>query len=449
MNASLTKPVHEQDSGTPDGGLTLDNIPAVSVESLLAALSQALDLAEGRTKGHASRVCYVASSLAREMELPRLQRSAVFFAALLHDIGVPHASESVATLPRTYEHSLFAASPLSSPRVLANRLGRNQDTIIEAFNEHAFEGAAAAAALGLPPQVAEAILCHHERFDGEGFPLGLSGSEVPLLGRIVAIADFAESVLAGDTNPLLSRRRLEMEIKRESGNAFHPEVADALVRLARQDDFWLGFHDRDAASLLAEFVDTDARLLSPAVTLRVASAFADIADAKNSYKKGHSRRAAEFARMLAGAAGLAEGHAQAVELAALLQDIGMLRVPSRVIGKPEILSVEEMLLLHEHPLESADIVRSVPGWSPIAGWLAGHHERLDGRGYPEGCAAKDIPFEARILAIADIYEALTAARPHRPAMSYAQALHVMRDMAGQNIDPDLLGFFESAVAAKG
>jgi putative two-component system response regulator len=107
------------------------------------------------------------------------------------------------------------------------------------------------------------------------------------------------------------------------------------------------------------------------------------------------------------------------------------------------LTVQEMSMLHEHPAESAEIIRSAPAWASIAGWAAAHHERLDGRGYPEGLTIDDIPAEARILAIADIYEALTANRPHRPAMAPKAALGVLRGMAGQNVDPALVKTFES------
>ncbi len=219
-----------------------------------------------------------------------------------------------------------------------------------------------------------------------------------------------------------------------------------MTAVARKDEFWLGFFDHGLINLVSEFGDPESRPLSAAATLRVTGAFADIVDSKNTYKRGHSRRVASHARALAAALGLDEGHQQAIELAALLHDIGMLRVPSRVIGKPEILTVQEMALLHEHPRESADILRTVPGWAPIADWVEGHHERLDGRGYPEGMGAVEISLEARILATADIHEALTADRPHRTALGPREALRVMDGMVGQNLDPYVFNAFREVAA---
>lgn len=430
----------EHDPGLPDG------IPAVSLDAFLAAVAQALDLAEGRRKGHALRVCYTACAVARQMALARAQASTVFFAALLHDIGVPRASERLCDVPRLSEHELFAALPLHNPDLLAAQAGGAYGrTVTDALHDHTFEGASAAASLGLPPQVAEAVLYHHERHDGGGFPMGLAGGAIPLAARIVAAADYAEALVAAEPNPLLARRYLEASLREQAGRAFHPEVVDALVSVARRDEFWLVFHDRGLLYLTPEFSEFEGRPLGTPALLRVAGAFADIADAKNAYKRGHSRRVARCAAMLATRLGCGAARAQAVEMAALLHDIGMLKVPGRVTAKPEILSLQEMSLLREHPTEGAQILRDIPGWEPLAAWVAAHHERYDGRGYPEGLAGEDVPLEARILAVADIYEALTADRPHRPALTPVEAVRAMGVMVGAEIDPLVFSAFESAI----
>lgn len=437
MEHAMRLPRHGR-SGTP----SLDAVPTVTVEELLGAFSLALDLAEGRAKGHAQRVCFIATSLAGEMGLPRSQRTAAYFVGLLHDIGVPYASEPISNLARGYEQEVFAAAPLQTQEVLAARFGHDRPgVIIDALREHTFAGAAAAANLGMPPPVAEGILSHHERHDGHGFPLGLSGNDVPVVAQVVAVADYAEALLAAEANPLLARRRLDAALREQAGHAFHPRVVAAMGALARRDSFWLGLHNQALPDLLRDMSGQEPRPIAEEVLLRTAAAFSEVADAKNGYKRGHSRRVARFVRALAEALELSPGQVRAVELAALLHDIGMLRVPSRIIGKPEILSVEEMSMLHEHPQEAAEIVRTIPTWEPIAAWIAAHHERPDGRGYPDRLVGEQIPLEARILALADIYEALTADRPHRPAMQPREALAALRGMTGTSIDPALFAAF--------
>ncbi len=447
MTSRFPTAPHDRHLGSDHGSDLPEGIPAVSLDEFLSVVAQALDLAEGRPKGHALRVCYMASAVARQMGLARAQAATVFFAALLHDIGVSRASERLDDLPRLSEHELFAALPLQGPDLLAAQAGgAHGRSVTEALHDHAFEGASAVASLGLLPQVAEAVLYHHERHDGAGFPMGLAGGAIPLAARIVAAADYAEALVAAEPNPLLARRYLEAGLREQSGRAFHPEVVDALATVARRDDFWLGFHDRQLLALIPEFSETEGRPLGTPALLRVAAAIADIGDGKTAYKRGHARRVARYAATLATGLGFAPARVQAVELAALLHDIGMLKVPGRVTGKPEILSIQEMALLREHPAESAEILRDVPGWGPIAAWVAAHHERYDGRGYPEGLTGEEIPLEARILAVADIYEALTADRPHRPALTPTEAVRAMGTMVGAEIDPVVFSAFQTAIA---
>lgn len=423
-----------------------EGITAVSLNQFLGVVAQALDLAEGRPRSHALRVCYVACAVARHMNLARAQIATVFFAALLHDVGVPRAGERLGDLAHLSEHELFAVHPLHSADALAAQSGSAHGySVVEALHDHAFEGASGVATLGLPAQVAEAVLYHHERHDGSGFPMGLAGGAIPLTARIVAVADYAEALVAVEPNPLLARRDLEAGLREQSGRTFHPEVVEALVAVTRRDDFWLGFHDRELLALIPQYSEIEGQPLGAPALLRLAAAFADIVDAKTTGKRGHARRVARCAAALAARLGFAPTRVEAVELAALLHDIGMLKVPRRVTGKPEILSMQDMALLREHALEGADILRAVPAWAPIAAWVAAHHERYDGRGYPAGLAGEEIPLEARILTVADIYEALTADRPHRPARTPMEALRAMGTMAGAEIDPLLFSLLQTAI----
>ena len=106
-----------------------------------------------------------------------------------------------------------------------------------------------------------------------------------------------------------------------------------------------------------------------------------------------------------------------IRIGALLHDVGLLGVPARIMTKPDILSVTEMQLMRQHPANSEMILQELPGFEEVAVWIARHHERPDGKGYPEMLVGDDIPMESRILAIADVYAALMSDRPHRGALS--------------------------------
>lgn len=117
------------------------------------------------------------------------------------------------------------------------------------------------------------------------------------------------------------------------------------------------------------------------------------------------------------------------------------------MAKPGILSVDELELLRLHPGYSRDIVAAINGLEEVAEWIGAHHERPDGRGYPDGRLADEIPIEARILAIADAYVAMTSERPHRPRVDGREAARRLRAAAGDQLDPELVDIFLSGVVA--
>jgi HD-GYP domain-containing protein (c-di-GMP phosphodiesterase class II) len=128
---------------------------------------------------------------------------------------------------------------------------------------------------------------------------------------------------------------------------------------------------------------------------------------------------------------------------ALLHDVGKIAVPEDILLKPGPLNDEEWAIIKMHPGRSAEVVCEVPGLEEVATVVRHHHERLDGGGYPDGLAGDAIPFLSRLLTIADVYEALTADRSYRPAMSGARAREILRSGWGAEFDPDLGALFET------
>ena len=131
--------------------------------------------------------------------------------------------------------------------------------------------------------------------------------------------------------------------------------------------------------------------------MRFAEVFADISDAKGGHTVGHSRRTADGAEKLAERSSLDDGHVEMIRIAALLHDVGLLGVPARVMSKPDILSVTEMQLMRQHPANSEMVLQPLHGFEEVAFWIARHHERPDGKGYPEMLTGDEIPLESRIL----------------------------------------------------
>jgi HD-GYP domain-containing protein (c-di-GMP phosphodiesterase class II) len=161
-------------------------------------------------------------------------------------------------------------------------------------------------------------------------------------------------------------------------------------------------------------------------------------EAKDPYTRGHSERVGAWGRRLAGALGLPPDQVDSIAQAGLLHDIGKIGVPEAVLRKRDALAPDEWTLVRNHPLIASQIV--APFEFLAGGVLAirHHHERWDGTGYPDGLTGVAIPLGARILAVADVYDALMSDRPHRPALGRDTALAYLVTEAGRTLDGDVV-----------
>jgi HD-GYP domain-containing protein (c-di-GMP phosphodiesterase class II) len=155
---------------------------------------------------------------------------------------------------------------------------------------------------------------------------------------------------------------------------------------------------------------------------------------------GHSRRVAAYARELAVGAGLPAEQAARIGQAGTVHDIGKTCVPDAVLNKPGPLSPRERRLIRQHAVAGAAMVAGA-GDAELALFVRHHHERFDGGGYPDGLAGETIPLGARVIAVADTFDALTSNRPYRQALGHTQALQVLGSAAGSQLDPELVACF--------
>lgn len=178
-----------------------------------------------------------------------------------------------------------------------------------------------------------------------------------------------------------------------------------------------------------------------AIIHEVVEAFSAALDAKHSYTKGHSDRVADIAAAIAAGVGFSRREQERIHTAGHLHDIGKIGIPDNVLLKPGRLNNEEYDIIKLHPQIGYDILQKVTIFRPIAGIVLHHHERWDGCGYPGGLQGEDIPLGARIIAIADAYDAMTSARSYRQRISSEQAIAEIKRCAGTQFDPALVKIF--------
>ncbi len=421
-----------------DSGLS--GLPRLSRAALLAPLSRALDLAEGRRAGHAQRVAYVGVQLAQELGMEAKKIEEVFFACLLHDVGM--AASTAAPRIEAGRTRLLAGS--TGGRDMLSTMGAaGWADVIEALTLHCETGAKIIRRLGLSEAVAQAVARHHDCWDGSGLPGARAGDKVPLVARVVAAADRVEAMLDSESSPLAVRRKGPQLVREMAGSEMDPEIAEKMASLAGRDDFWLGLYDNDLTASLMSL--NYGGMMTREELFDFLGVLADMVDTRNGREAGRGRRVADMARSVALCCDMTERRADLVKVASLLQDIGTLGVPAHILAKPDILTVEEMATVQLHPTYAREILSEVPGLGAAAWWVGCHHERVDGKGYPGMLEADEVPVEAQIIGMCETYDALVNDRPYRRSMSPDDAREVMRGLSGTRFEPYLLARFEGAI----
>lgn len=419
---------------------------------VVAALSHALDLTEGQPRGHAGRTCLIGMRLAREIGLSEARQSSLYYALLLKDSG---CSSSAARMREIFggtdDLELKRAGKLVDFTRPAEALrfvqqhaagGRARDTVLAAIRfaraggqiveARCDRGARIVAELGFPGEAAEAVRALDEHWDGKGRPNGLRGHAIPVLARIACLAQTADVFLTA-----FGRDTARDMVRDRSGRWFDPEIAQAFLTIPDRDPLW-GQVDaaRDPEIIASEEPAGDLRVATEDDLDRIADAFADVIDAKSPYTANHSRGVARYAVAIAQELDVPADELRVLRRTALLHDIGKLGVSNSILDKPGKLTDDEFAAIRQHPRFTEEILARVSVFAPIAFIAGAHHERVDGRGYHRGIGGEDLPREARILAAADVFDALHADRPYRASMPIERIVGIMTGDIGTAFDGD-------------
>ncbi len=423
----------------------------VALSEVLAAMSCALDLTEGQSVGHTVRTCIIGMRIADELNLPAFDRVALYGALWLKDSGSSGASRvnevvdaeapeerSRVSLAVIQERTLSAFRTAGSAGGSAIRasvgtlLGRNAiPPLVPRTLSRAERGESMALRMGFSTATADAIRHIDEHWDGSGIPDGKIGHEIPLFSRIV--------LLAQSLDALYTQRGLirALRLARERSNQWFDPSLVRIVRSWREDtDWWGSLLSPDAMAMaLAMEPEQHTRYVDDKGLDDVARAFAEIIDSKSSYTYQHSTNVAKYARATAFELGFEKSEVSMLNRAALLHDVGKLGVPSALLDKAGPMTSDERAEMQRHPIYTWEILRRVGAFSSFARTAALHHEKLDGSGYPWGVKGEELDVPARILCVADMYEALTANRPYRAGLSRDSALKIIHAGSGTQICP--------------
>lgn len=371
-----------------------------SLFDLILCISDAVDLISPVVADHHRRVAYLSFQIARQYGLSPQRCKDLVVAAALHDIGALSLKERL---------DLMAFE-------------------VDGSSPHAEIGYLLLCGLE-PFQLAAEIVRFHHVYWNNGTGRTVFGKPVPIESHILNLADRI-SVMVDPRKEVLSQgENICRLFEKNSGNMFMPEAVDAFLALAEKDYVWFDLVAPTADISVWSELDWDVISLQGDEFLELAQFFCRIVDFKSPFTAAHSSGVAACARILSEMAGFSAHDQKLMFLAGHLHDIGKLCVPAEILEKQASLSSEESAVMRHHSYYTNHILQRVGVLDTIRIWSAYHHERLDGSGYPYHLRDVDLPQGARIVAVADVFTAITENRPYRMGMGKVDGLRVMNDMA--------------------
>jgi HD-GYP domain-containing protein (c-di-GMP phosphodiesterase class II) len=417
---------------------------------LTGAVARAADVGTGFPPETSLRLCIIAVALARSADCSDEEIRDVYHAALLRHAGCTASAHEETRLAgdELELRSAIALADVGKPQDMLPRLvrglGRKQplgkrartvarmlaqapSTLPSALRGRCEVAIRFAVRLGLGSRVERALDEAFERWDGKGLPAGRKGEAVSRAARIVSLSELAAAYFAVG-GPAAARA----VVAARSGGHVDPELAERFAR-----DAPAILVEAAAPSLWDRVLECEPRPFARVGALQqraAAELLADFADLKSTWTLGHSRGVAARALRAGSALGASEDELRQLEIAALVHDIGRVAVSNAVWDKPGPLGRGEREQVQSHAFHTDRIAAAIGGAIGAAAGLASRaHERLDGSGYHRGLAGSGLTRWARVLAAADVAQALSEQRPYRPALSQPEAEKVLRELSAQGV----------------
>lgn len=385
----------------------------VDLRQMIFAIENAVSLVGMNDTNHGKRVGYIASQLAHQLGYNDQTIQFIFELGLLHDCGV--STEQI--------HN-----------DLVNHFDWNDAYI------HCELGYRLLKDFKPLYKFATAIRYHHTPWEMLK-KIEISAQDANM-ANLIFLSDRIDIMASChyETDILLAREEIVNSIKSYSRTYFDPVMVDAFLEREKSEAFWISLRERHITLFTWEMrkFGSDTLLTLPQLK-QLSLIMAYIVDQKSPFTAQHSARVADLARYIADTFGLSNEQCDKIEIAGLLHDLGKLNIPDNILEKPGPLNSLERSIMSQHSYETYEILRSIEGLDEIARWAAFHHEGLNGVGYPFHPTKQDLCIESRIIAVADVFQALVQDRPYREGMALNNVQTILdKFVDSEKLDPRLV-----------
>ncbi|MCB2292673.1 HD domain-containing protein [Clostridium algoriphilum] len=375
---------------------------SVNLGNLLLSLSEVTDLANPLVAQHQHRTAFIALELSKTANLEPEITENIFTAALLHDIGAISVEEKIAI--------------------------QNFQEIDE--NIHTIRGELLLEQIPWLRKISKIVRNHHRNWND-----WKDGIENPVVfsSQIILLSDYVERLIDRNKYILHQINDIVSAIKKLSDTVINKNIVTYFLDLSKREEFWLDLTSPRLHSLLlhnGQFKNMQIELEDVSL---ISNLYRDLIDFKSRFTATHTSGVSECAVMLSELLGLAQLDVKSMMIAGNFHDIGKLVIPNSILEKPSKLTVDEFAIIRCHTYHTFRTLNSIGGLERIAEWAAYHHEKLDGSGYPFHLTNEEIGTGSRIMAVADIFTAISEDRPYRKGMDRNEIYKIIKTQANDNL----------------
>jgi putative nucleotidyltransferase with HDIG domain len=394
-----------------------------NLHQIIYALSDALDMVGVDDVYHGKRVAYMALESAKELQFDAQDHIDIFHASLLHDCGVSSS--------RIHDKLVFTLD-------------------WDGAEDHCIRGYQLLNLSKELKHLSNIILYHHTHYD--------TLTELKIdkkcaqMANLIFLVDRVDALTAQHRaqhkDSLISiSEAVRNEVKNLSDTFFDPILVDAFLKVSKKESFWFTLEEENLHRYFEEYLQNLGDINIELTKLEdLATLFALFVDAKSPYTADHSMDVAELSKFIASKMGLDTKVCEQIKIAGLLHDLGKLKLPDEIIDKNAPLSRDEYNIVKVHAYETHQILSKIRGLEEITLWASQHHENLQGTGYPYHQDKDAIPLPSRIIAVADIFQALAQDRPYRGGLKPLQIVKILKEKAKEKeIDSDVVKTIEDHI----
>lgn len=363
----------------------------ISFTDILKCFSDALDLLNPSLKNHHKNTAFIAQKIATEMGMNGKDLLDVTAAAAVHDIGACVLDDRTLTF----------------------------DTNLDTLDHHSLAGFMFLNETKMFENLSTIVRFHHSKWNN-GSGTKKRDIHIPLSSYIVHLADRIDILIDKDSFILHQIDDIIYIISENSGKYFNSEVVNAFKSVASKKSFWLDLKSDSLWDIIIQNINSE---INNKINFNVCEIISYIKllvkliDFKSNFTATHSTGVAAVAKTISKIIGFSENSQRDIMITGFLHDLGKLSIPVEILEKPDKLTSKEFELMLSHPYYTFKILENIKDFSQINLWASQHHERLQGNGYPFNNSGDEIPLESRIIAVADIFTALSEGRPYRKGMS--------------------------------